>query len=172
MKIKLNKQKIIWLLSAYVLIFVAARIDLATKTIAFKFVDANTQSQQDNALNGVEITRFFAIVKAKNYGVSFSLFNNIKNGHIILSTVAITITLVVFIALHLSKTKPMLIATSLIVAGSIGNIYDRITIGAVRDFLYFHINDYYWPAFNFADSVIFIGVAILIISDIIKPKKI
>ena len=42
-----------------------------------------------------------------------------------------------------------------------GNLIDRVLIGAVVDFLYFHIGAYYWPAFNVADSAICIGVGLL-----------
>ena len=45
-----------------------------------------------------------------------------------------------------------------IFAGAIGNILDRLIEGAVVDFIYLHIKDYYWPAFNIADSAICCGV--------------
>lgn len=49
-----------------------------------------------------------------------------------------------------------------ILGGAIGNFIDRALAGAVTDFLYFHWRDYYWPAFNVADSFISIGMVILI----------
>ena len=43
-----------------------------------------------------------------------------------------------------------------------GNIADRLRLGAVADFFDFHIGEYHWPAFNIADSFIFIGVVVLL----------
>jgi signal peptidase II len=48
-------------------------------------------------------------------------------------------------------------------------LYDRITLGYVVDFLNFHIDNYYWPAFNVADSAICVGVAILLLDSFKKP---
>ena len=61
-------------------------------------------------------------------------------------------------------------ALSLILGGALGNLYDRISLGYVTDFLYFHFNDYYWPAFNIADTAISIGAIILIYEIIIKKS--
>ena len=51
----------------------------------------------------------------------------------------------------------------LIIAGAVSNIVDRIINGYVLDYLYFHYKDFYWPAFNFADIYITIGVFMIII---------
>ena len=50
-----------------------------------------------------------------------------------------------------------------IIAGAISNIGDRFLNNYVLDFIYFHYNQYYWPAFNFADNYISIGVILIII---------
>jgi len=52
---------------------------------------------------------------------------------------------------------------SLILGGAIGNLLDRITLGHVVDFLLFHWRDWYYPAFNVADSAITLGAALLIL---------
>lgn len=54
------------------------------------------------------------------------------------------------------------IALSLILGGALGNLWDRLTIGQVVDFLDFYLGSYHWPAFNVADSAIFLGAAFLI----------
>ncbi|MBA2484144.1 MAG: signal peptidase II, partial [Nitrosomonas sp.] len=59
--------------------------------------------------------------------------------------------------------KLFCLALSLILGGALGNLWDRITLGHVVDFLDFYIGSYHWPAFNIADSAIFIGAALLII---------
>jgi len=52
----------------------------------------------------------------------------------------------------------------------LGNLYDRLTLGYVVDFLFFHYQAYYWPAFNAADSAITGGVILLLIDNFRQPK--
>ena len=51
----------------------------------------------------------------------------------------------------------------LITGGIVGNLIDRLRVGHVIDFLFFHVGRYHWPAFNVADSAICIGVGLYII---------
>jgi signal peptidase II len=50
----------------------------------------------------------------------------------------------------------------MIAGGALGNLWDRICLGAVVDFLDFHVGRYHWPAFNLADSGISLGVGLVI----------
>ena len=59
----------------------------------------------------------------------------------------------------------------IIICGAIGNIVDRSINGYVIDFLYLHINQYYWPAFNFADIYISIGIIMIIVNMVKKFIK-
>ena len=69
------------------------------------------------------------------------------------------------------RKEPMVaLAVALILGGAVGNLYDRITLGYVVDFLHFYWNDYHFPAFNIADSAITIGAGLMIL-DIFKGKK-
>ncbi len=61
-----------------------------------------------------------------------------------------------------SKKSYIDLALSLIIGGALGNLIDRAINGAVADFLDFHLFGYHWPAFNLADSIVFIGVFMLI----------
>jgi signal peptidase II len=63
------------------------------------------------------------------------------------------------------------LALSLVLAGAVGNVIDRIAVGAVIDFLDFHALGYHWPAFNVADSAITCGAALLI-WDALRPRRI
>ena len=65
------------------------------------------------------------------------------------------------------KTKPFCRWHFLLFSVALGNVYDRLVHGYVIDFLDFYVNGFHWPAFNIADSAIFIGAALLII-DMIK----
>jgi signal peptidase II len=53
-------------------------------------------------------------------------------------------------------------ALSLVLGGALGNLWDRVTLGHVVDFVQLHAAGYYWPAFNVADSAICVGVALLV----------
>ena len=59
----------------------------------------------------------------------------------------------------------------IIISGAISNIVDRVFSGYVIDFIYFHYNDFYWPAFNFADIYITIGILVIFTNVLIKIKK-
>jgi signal peptidase II len=58
---------------------------------------------------------------------------------------------------------------ALILGGALGNLWDRIVIGKVVDFLLFHYGAWSWPAFNVADSAITVGAALLIL-DSFRPR--
>ena len=70
-----------------------------------------------------------------------------------------------------AKTKYHAVCFSLIIAGALGNLIDRIRFGAVADFLDFHLFGYHWPAFNVADSLVCIAVFLIIIEDFIFKKN-
>ncbi|MCC7134856.1 MAG: signal peptidase II, partial [Nitrosomonas sp.] len=71
--------------------------------------------------------------------------------------------LIVYLLSRHADNQRFSIALSLILGGAIGNLLDRIMLGHVVDFLDFHVAGYHWPAFNVADSAIFIGAFLLII---------
>ena len=63
------------------------------------------------------------------------------------------------------------IAYSFILAGALGNLYDRIFFGYVIDFIEIHYNNFYWPIFNIADIAISTGVIMLLYSILFNNKK-
>lgn len=125
--------------------------------------------------NIVIITPFFSLVRAWNTGVSFSMFNNYGNvGAWALSAVALMIVVFLLVWLKTEKNTVAQVALGMIIGGAIGNVIDRIRLGAVFDFLDLHIGENHWPAFNLADSFICIGAAVLILQSMIaygKQKK-
>ena len=88
-----------------------------------------------------------------------------------LALIALTSCIVIFMSFWLIRAneKYTILALGCVIGGAIGNIIDRIRFGAVVDFLDFHVSGFHWPAFNLADSTIFIGVVILIIGSIVCP---
>lgn len=118
----------------------------------------------------IEILPFLNLVKVYNSGVSFGMFNELSHGRIILSILAICITIGMCVWLYKAETKLLIWALAFVIGGAIGNIIDRVRVGAVYDFIDFHVAGYHWPAFNVADSSIFIGVALLILDSIINKE--
>jgi len=70
-----------------------------------------------------------------------------------------------------AETKKLAVGLGLIIGGALGNVIDRYIYGAVIDFLDFHINEYHWPAFNFADSCIAIGAILLLVDSLFSQKQ-
>lgn len=119
----------------------------------------------------IQVTSFFNLVKVWNRGVSFGMFNDFAHSQILFSTIVSVITLIMLIWLYKNERIYLTCAISLIIGGALGNLSDRIQNGAVADFLDFHAFGYHWPAFNLADSFVFIGVFMLIFDDLFLQKK-
>jgi len=118
----------------------------------------------------IAINSYLYIVHFKNEGAAFSFLSDAGGWQrYFLSLVAAVAS--IFIIFMIKKHRDELytaLGLSLILGGALGNLYDRVSVGYVTDFLYFHFNDYYWPAFNVADTAITIGALIIIYESIIK----
>ena len=114
----------------------------------------------------VEITSFFNFTYMQNPGAAFSFLADQGGWQRWFFTAIAAIASVIF-TVWLAKTpkqQPMLaIALAFMLSGALGNLIDRVLFGYVIDFLDFHWQGSHWPAFNVADSVIFIGAALMII---------
>jgi len=110
------------------------------------------------------ITSFFNLVLFHNEGAAFSFLANAGGWQRIFfsATAAIASIVIVYLLRKHTDQKLFCLALALILGGALGNLYDRLTLGHVVDFLYFHYQDYYWPAFNVADSAISFGVVLLL----------
>lgn len=121
-----------------------------------------------------QVTGFFDLVLVHNYGAAFSILADQPGWQkIFLSVVASVMSVVLTVWLiRLPKEKKMeACALALILSGALGNLYDRLTLGYVIDFLSFHYNGRAWPAFNVADIVICVGAGLLILDSFVKPKQ-
>ena len=113
------------------------------------------------------VNSFITIYKMNNYGIAFSLFNELESvGQLILNIVIFLI--LVFIArelfTNLASSNLYLIGLSLILGGGSANFIDRYDNSAVTDFIILHYKDIYFPAvFNIADVSISIGAVLIII---------
>lgn len=117
------------------------------------------------------IGEYFNISLVWNTGVSFSMFSGSSEFNR-WALVAMSLAVIRFIYKMASEGDEPLdtIGFSMVIAGAVGNVLDRIRFGAVVDFLDFHIGRYHWPAFNIADIAICIGVAVLIWRQLFRSK--
>lgn len=112
----------------------------------------------------VHVTDFFNLVGAWNKGVSFSMFDNLGGyGVYVLSGFSLIVVCVLVYWLVRENSRFMQLALGFVIGGALGNVIDRLRVGAVFDFLDVHINEHHWPAFNVADSFICIGAVLIII---------
>jgi signal peptidase II len=118
------------------------------------------------------ITPFVNLVLVYNPGAAFSFLSD-QAGWQRWLFIAIALGASAWIV-HLLVKRPrerlFALALSLVLAGALGNVIDRIAYGAVVDFADFHALGYHWPAFNVADAAITCG-AVLLIWDALFPRK-
>ena len=134
-------------------------LDLATKAwVSAAFTPGETR----------EVTAFFNMVLMYNTGAAFSILANAGGWQRWFFTlVSVVISAVIVVMLRRQRSDRMVnFALALVLGGALGNLYDRLTLGHVVDFIQLHAAGYYWPAFNVADSAISIGVALLILDSL------
>ena len=138
---------------------IAAALDQASKFWLLQHFGATGCG----ALREQTLTSYFQLVLACNRGISFGLLSGTAIGDAIFATTAVVV--IVGLLLWLSRVRGgfLAIGIGLVMGGAIGNVADRLRLGAVVDFLYFHAGSWYWPAFNVADSAICLGVAAMLI---------
>jgi signal peptidase II len=113
------------------------------------------------------IPGFFNLTRIHNRGAIFGFFSQDGRPFVHLILAAASLSALILVIYYFFKTPPsdrlMKLALSLILAGALGNLIDRIFRGHVIDFLDFYIGRHHWPFFNVADSCISIGACLLIL---------
>lgn len=115
-----------------------------------------------------EVTGFFNLVLAHNRGAAFSFLSDAGGWQRLLFigiAVAATAFIVVMLARHWNE-RLFSAGLALILGGALGNLWDRIALGHVVDFLDFHALGWHFWAFNLADSAITIGAGLLILDSL------
>lgn len=118
----------------------------------------------------VVITSFFRFELAYNLGAAFSFLGDAggwQRWFFAVIALAVSVFIVGWIARLArqgdAEKKLELLALCLILGGALGNLYDRVVLGHVIDFIVWHYQDHYWPTFNIADSAICVGAAFLVV---------
>ena len=118
-------------------------------------------------------TSFFNFTLAYNPGAAFSFLAGAggwQRWFFAVIAIAASVLLTVWIARTAQYKTRETFALAFILGGALGNLYDRLVLGHVVDFIVFHYHDSYFPAFNLADSAITLGAAVLII-DMLFSKE-
>lgn len=121
----------------------------------------------------LRMTSFFDLVLVFNRGAAFSFLSDAggwQRWFFIVLALVISTWIVFMLARH-AEERLLSAALALVLGGALGNVIDRLWHGAVVDFLSFHLEGYYWPAFNLADSAISVGVALMLWQQFAQGKS-
>lgn len=148
----------------------AAFIVAADRLTKLWIIDAVAYGGEIRVIDG-----FFSIVHFRNPGAAFGMGANLASPwrEVLLISVAVIAVVMLVNLLRMSTPTDRLLRVSAasIIGGAIGNLYDRIAYGEVVDFLYFYWGDWYWPAFNVADSCISVGAVLLVVATVISERR-
>ncbi len=149
-----------WLVIAALLVV----LDQLTKYIVVKTIAADT---------AVPVLPFLSLVLTYNTGAAFSFLagaSGWQRWFFVLIAVCASALIVWMLHRHQRDTF-LCLGLTLILSGAVGNLIDRLTVGAVVDFILLYWRQYHWPAFNVADSCITVGAAMLIWDGFVRPRS-
>jgi len=113
------------------------------------------------------IPGFFALTFILNPGAAFGLFSNWDSSirlPLLLAFSVVALGFIIYLYFGPLGTRRLPAAgLPLIAGGALANFYERLTVGAVVDYLDFYVSSYHWPAFNLADASITMGVVLLLL---------
>ncbi|MGD8852571.1 MAG: signal peptidase II [Gammaproteobacteria bacterium] len=140
-----------------------------TLSAAVVLLDQITKLAADAALVYAEpvpvVPSFFNLTLMYNRGAAFSFLSDAA-GWQRWFFVAVSLGASVLLLFWLRRLKPeqwiLALALSLVLGGAVGNLIDRLWLGHVIDFIQLYYKDFYWPAFNIADSAITVGAVLLV----------
>ena len=140
----------------YLLALVVVVLDLGSKWLAEELLIFGQP---------VVITSFFNFTLLYNTGAAFSFLSDAggwQRWFFGIIAMGVSVAICIWLA-RLERNKfAEALALSWILGGAIGNLYDRMTLGHVVDFIVLHAGEHYWPAFNIADMAICGGAGLLI----------
>jgi signal peptidase II len=124
----------------------------------------------------VVIPRVFRITHVLNSGAAFSMFEGAKHPDLVRNSLIWFSVAAVIVVLGIlwkagREVSILSVSLALILGGAIGNLYDRVRLEYVVDFLEVHIVHYHWPDFNVADSAIVVGACLLLL-EMLRPQQV
>ena len=111
----------------------------------------------------IPVLPFFSLVLVHNTGAAFSFLADAGGWQRwFFIAVGVVATVIIVRLLRRHGDEPLALPLALVLGGALGNVIDRVVLGYVVDFLYFHYRGFAWPAFNVADMAISVGAAMLV----------
>jgi signal peptidase II len=123
-------------------------------------------------LASADVSPFLSIVNARNYGGAFGFLS--QHGaatYIFLVFPIIIIAGLIYYFLRYQHSAAVKFSLTCILAGALGNIYDRLCCGYVTDFIDVYYGQYHWPAFNVADISISFGIGLWLFAQLFLAKR-
>lgn len=158
----------------YAIALVIVLLDQWSKHAVVDYLQYNDPVNLDG-LRKQEITFFFNLVEAYNPGAAFSFLAEAGGWQRwFFGAIAVAASTFFSIWIYRSAATKTLetFALAFVLGGALGNLYDRIFLGHVVDFIQVHYqSDYYFPAFNLADSAITLGAIVLIVDMLFGKEK-
>ena len=121
--------------------------------------------------DSVRVTSFLSIVHSRNLGGVFGFLNQHQYAKYIFTFLPLAIVAIIIYFIVTSTVFVRAFSLALILAGALGNIYDRIVFGNVIDFLDFYYGTYHWYAFNVADVSICCGIGLWLYVELFGSKR-
>jgi len=121
------------------------------------------------------IPHVFRLTHVLNTGAAFSMFEGGQHQQLVLNVLigfsALVAVVILGVIVKAGRAfSLMTVSLALILGGAAGNLYDRMHLHYVVDFLEVHIVHYHWPDFNVADSAICVGACLLLL-EMLRPQK-
>jgi len=121
----------------------------------------------------LELLPVLNLTLVHNMGAAFSFLSDAGGWQRWFFTiVSLVVSIVLVVWLYRLPTRQTLLATALalVLGGAVGNLWDRVVLGYVVDFIDFFYRRHHWPAFNVADAAITLGAVLLILESFLAPK--
>lgn len=142
----------------FLVVFVLMGLDQLTKALIVRSITLQGSREV--------IPGFFNLTHVRNRGAIFGFLSHSDSRILYIFLTLVSVAALGLVIYYFFKTpvseKLMKISLSLILAGAMGNLIDRLFRGHVIDFLDFYVKDWHWPSFNVADSCITVGAFLLI----------
>ena len=140
----------------YLLFLVLVLLDQFTKQIFISSFDVG---------QSIIINPYLSWTYLQNTGAAFSILadgGGVQKAFLLSVSVLVSVIVILWIHKTSEYQRQKLFGQFLLLSGAVGNLIDRAQYGYVVDFIDMHVNGFYWPVFNLADSFIFIGVLLLL----------
>jgi len=138
-------------------------LDLFTKHLAESFIKED-----------IQVLPFLKLVLVYNKGVAFGLLSDVPDWLRIPILLGVPPIVIVFTFFYTVKSRDWLVSLSMgaIGGGALGNFYDRLILGEVRDFIYLSYGKFSYPAFNLADAMVSTGIVLFLLRETLFKKRV